>query len=274
MFSPCCRCESRGCQGLWPPQAGTFYGFFSTSSLLPFKAALLHTTRLKPQFRGRGLHPQRHFQAELSPGNTDPLLPGCHTSPHLPRLLTSPQGAFSDPATPLTCSAHCSLHCHLISTAPAGLSSPSSLPRSDFLPFSGCQGTLLPPMASLLLFLPGVPAKAPVPSTVSHLRCRREAGVMPPRLSPPSLLCLSQDTLMLSSGDLANEWSVSYLISIRSFLSTMQSFPYPSFSPVICNIHASYLLSVPDLYQASESYALWLLKFLMLLGIFVHSQEN
>ena len=54
----------------------------------------------------------------------------------------------------------------------------------------------------------------------------------------------------------------------------MQSFLYPSFSPIICNIHASYLLSVPDLYQASENYALWLLKFLMLLGIFVHSQEN
>lgn len=97
---------------------------------------------------------------------------------------------------------------------------------------------------------------------------------MPSCLSPPSLLCLSQDTLMLSSGDLAKDWSVSYLISIRSFLSTMQSFPHPSFSPIICNIHASYLLSVPDLYQASENYALWLLKFLMLLGIFVHSQEN
>ena len=54
----------------------------------------------------------------------------------------------------------------------------------------------------------------------------------------------------------------------------MQSFLYPSFSPIICNIHASYLLSVPDLYQASENYALWLLKFLMLLGIFVQSQEN
>lgn len=159
--------------------------FFPPHLRLPFKAALLHTSRLKPRFRGRGLHPQRHFQAELSPGNTDPLLPGCHTSPHLPRLLTSPQGAFSDPATPLTCSAHCSRHCHPISTAPAGLSSPSSVLRSDFLPFSGCQGTLLPPMASLLLFLLGVPAKAPVPSTISHHQVQERGwGNAPSSFSP------------------------------------------------------------------------------------------
>lgn len=52
----------------------------------------------------------------------------------------------------------------------------------------------------------------------------------------------------------------------------MQSFPYPSLPPIICSKHTSYLLSVPDLYQASENSAPRLLKFLMQLGIFVHSR--
>lgn len=40
---------------------------------------------------------------------------------------------------------------------------------------------------------------------------------MPSHLSPPSLLCLPQDTLMLSSGDLANEWSV--LLNLHKVIS-------------------------------------------------------
>lgn len=41
-------------------------------------------------------------------------------------------------------------------------------------------------------------------------------------------------------------------------------FFYPSLVPIIHNIHTSYLLSDPDLYQASEGSSLQLLKFLML----------
>lgn len=58
---------------------------------------------------------------------------------------------------------------------------------------------------------------------------------------------------MLASGDLANGWHISSLLCLRSLLSTMQSFPYPSPLPIICNKYTSYLLSVPDLYQASEN---------------------
>ena len=109
---------------------------------------------------------------------------------------------------------------------------------------------------------------------ISHtIRCRRGAGVMPSHLPPVPSFAYPKTPWCYHLGIWPMN-GVSYSICIRSFLSTMQSFLYPSFSPIICNIHASYLLSVPDLYQASENYALWLLKFLMLLGIFVHSQEN
>ena len=47
LFSPCCRFENTGCQGLWPAQAGTFYGFLPPHLHLPFKAALLHASQLK-----------------------------------------------------------------------------------------------------------------------------------------------------------------------------------------------------------------------------------
>lgn len=79
---------------------------------------------------------------------------------------------------------------------------------------------------------------------------------------------------MLAPWDLVNQWSVSSLPQIRSFLSITQSSPYPSLMPTIHNIHTSNLLSVPNLYQASESSAPWLLKFLILLGMFVHGQKN
>ena len=127
--------------------------------------------------------------------------------PHLPRLLTSPRGAFSDPATPLTHSAHGSHHCHPPAQLPLAC---HHLPPylADSLPFSGCQGTLLPPVASLLLFLPGVPSKAPVLSNLSHNQVQERGWGNALSSSPRSLLCLPQDTLMLSSGDLAKEWSV------------------------------------------------------------------
>ena len=54
----------------------------------------------------------------------------------------------------------------------------------------------------------------------------------------------------------------------------MQSFPYPSLSPIICNKHTPYLLSVPDLCQASENSAPWLLNFLIQLGIVVRGRTN
>lgn len=142
-----------------------FYGFLPPHLRLPFKAAPPPHQAVKATVQVRGLHPQRRYGRALSPGNTDPLrCLGVTPSPIFLRLLTSPRGPCH-PRYPL-----CPLprHCHPTSTAPAGLSSPSSLPALTFCPFWVARVLFSLPWPLCFVSSRSTPAKAPVPSTISQ----------------------------------------------------------------------------------------------------------
>lgn len=118
------------------------------------------------------------------------------------------------------------------------------------------------------------PRHARVPSTLSHTTQVQEDGrgavFFCPR--PPSLLRPSHCPTSIWGSGHQEECPFLTLHKISSHYT--QSFPYPSLLPIISSVHTSYLLSVSDLYQASQKSVPWLLKCLMLLGIPVHAQKN